>query len=249
MLRIHFLPEDLSRTHVVSTSDALWETLLSFQLSHSGDGRLVFDSWRRQVWARAPRSAEAVLLPLSRPRGPSADLLTPAASTLGLDAGLEAVRATPMRLIRQDLHKLAAHDRLPAWTRRLADGEPRLLAGVAGAMRAWHEAAVAPYQDHIDRSLDADRALRLRDARLGGPDRVLAGLPPPLAWRPPTLGQQRRTVRRLRPRTGLRRAQPVRWSHALCPSWTMAGHEQRHPTLDRGRPGPVTPLGRRVPVR
>jgi DNA-binding transcriptional ArsR family regulator len=187
MLRIHFLPEDLSRTHVVSTSDALWETLLSFQLSHSGDGRLVFDSWRRQVRARAPRSAEAVLLPLSRPRGPSADLLTPAASTLGLDAGLEAVRATPMRLIRQDLHKLAAHDRLPAWTRRLADGEPRLLAGVAGAMRAWHEAAVAPYQDHIDRSLDADRALRLRDARLGGPDRVLAGLPPPLAWRPPTL--------------------------------------------------------------
>ncbi|WP_281893543.1 ArsR/SmtB family transcription factor [Phytohabitans aurantiacus] len=187
MLRIHFLPEDLSRTHVVSTSDPLWETLLSLQLSHSGDGRLVFGGWRRQVRSRTCRSVEAVLLPLSPPRGPSADLLTPAASTLGLEAGLEAVRATPLRLIRQDLHQLAAHHRLPAWTSLLADGEPRLLAVVAGALRAWHQAAVAPYQDHIDRRLDADRALRLRDARLGGPERVLAGLPPPLSWRPPTL--------------------------------------------------------------
>ncbi|MEJ3748573.1 winged helix-turn-helix domain-containing protein [Actinomycetes bacterium KLBMP 9797] len=187
MLRIHFHREDLARTHVASTSDALWETMLSHQLSHTTDGRLVYRGWRRRTRARAPRTAEATLLSLSQPRGDSADLLTPLTGTLGLDAGLESLRATPAGRIRRDLAHLATRSRLPGWTRRLADGDPDALDHVAGAMRDWHAATVAPYQEQIDRCLDADRAIRARDALLGGPERVLAGLPPPLRWEPPVL--------------------------------------------------------------
>ncbi|MDQ7904360.1 hypothetical protein RB614_07470 [Phytohabitans sp. ZYX-F-186] len=177
MLRIHFLPEDLSRTHVAANPDALWETVLSLQLLHNGDGRLVFDPWRREVRDRAPRSAREILLPLSPPRGDFADLLTPTTGTLGLEAGLEAVRATPRRLIRRDLTHLAARHRLPSWSGRLADGEALALGHVAAALRDWHEVAVRPYQDQMNAYLDADRAVRTRDARLGGPERILAGLP------------------------------------------------------------------------
>jgi DNA-binding transcriptional ArsR family regulator len=187
VLRIHFLPEDLSRTHVAANPDALWETILSLQLLHNNDGRLVFDHWRRHVRPRVPRSAQAILLTLSPPRGDFADLLTPATGTLGLEAGLETVRCTPRRLIRRDLEHLAACHQLPSWSRRLADAEPQAVNHVANALRAWHDTAVLPHQDQINTHLDADRAIRIRDARLGGPERVLAGLPPPLSWQPPVL--------------------------------------------------------------
>jgi DNA-binding transcriptional ArsR family regulator len=187
MLRIHFLPEDLSRTHVATTPDLLWETVLSLQLLHNGEGHLVFQSWRCRVRAQASRAGEAILLSLCQPRGDFADLLTPAAGTLGLEAGLEAVRSTPKRLIRRDLEHLSARTRLPAWTGRLADGDPQALHHLTGALHGWQGIAVAPYQEQIDRILDPDRALRQRDAQLGGPERLLAGLPPPLRWEPPVL--------------------------------------------------------------
>jgi DNA-binding transcriptional ArsR family regulator len=187
MLRIHFLPEDLSRTHVAADVDVLWETVLSLQLLHRSDGRLMFHQWRREVRPRISRAAQAILLSLSPPRGDFADLLTPAVGTLGLEPGLEAVRSTPRRLIRRDVQHLAAHHRLPSWSRDLAEGDAQTLNQVANAMRAWHDAVVAPYRNQISVHLDADRAIRLRDARLGGPERVLAGLPPPLTWQPPVL--------------------------------------------------------------
>jgi DNA-binding transcriptional ArsR family regulator len=187
VLRIHFLPEDLARTHVATNPDALWETVLSLQLLHKNDGRLVFHHWRRRVRAKPLRAAQEILLPLSPPHGDFADLLTPVTGTLGLDAGLEAVRSTARRVTRRDLEHLAAHHQLPAWTSRLADGDARTLSHVADALRAWHDAAVLPYQDQMTPYLDADRAIRTRDARLGGAERVLAGLPPPLSWQPPVL--------------------------------------------------------------
>lgn len=188
MLRIHFLPEDLPRTHVAATADPLWEAVLGLQLLHNGEGRLIFQGWRRHVRSRpSRRAAEATLLSLCQPRGAIADLLTPATGVLGLEAGLDAVRSTPRRRIHRDLVHLAAHGRLPSWTRRLADGDRQALDHVAAALRSWHGLATAPYQDRIDRLLDLDRAVRLRDARLGGPERMLAGLPALLRWEPPVL--------------------------------------------------------------
>lgn len=187
MLRIHFSPEDLSRTHVAADLDPLWETVLSLQLLHNVEGRLMFDRWRRHVRPRVPRAPEAILLSLSPPRGDFADLLTPAAGVLGLETGLDSLRGTSICRIRRDLEQLAVARRLPGWCRRLADGDIQALEHVADAMRSWYDTAVAPYRDHIDIHFDADRAVRLRDAQVGGPERVLAGLPPPLSWQPPVL--------------------------------------------------------------
>jgi DNA-binding transcriptional ArsR family regulator len=102
-------------------------------------------------------------------------------------AGLEAVRATPVRQIHRDLAGLAARTRLPTWTQRLADGDRCALDQVARALHAWHDVAVRPFQEPINAIVDADCAIRARDGRLGGPERILAGLPPPLYWEPPVL--------------------------------------------------------------
>ncbi|GGL09968.1 ArsR/SmtB family transcription factor [Mangrovihabitans endophyticus] len=186
MLRIHFTPEDLSRTHVAVRADPLWDAVLSLQMLHNGEGQLLFQAWRHQVRARPSRADEAILLSLCQPRGAIADLLTPAAGALGLEAGLDAVRSTPISRIRRDLTHLSGRSRLPSWTRLLAAGDVRALDRLAGALRSWHRVGAAPYQPEIDRALDADRAVRLRDAQVGGPERLLAGLPG-VRWERPML--------------------------------------------------------------
>jgi DNA-binding transcriptional ArsR family regulator len=187
MLRIHFRPEDLARTHVAVNMDELWETVLSLQLLHSGTARLIFQGWRDAVRGRMPHAAHGILLSLVAPVGDFPDFLTPATGTLGLATALESVKCTPRSQIRRDLSHVAAARHLPQWCRGLADGDVQTLDRVAGALRAWHTAAVAPDRERIEAALGKDRALRLRDARLGGPDRLLAGLPPPLQWQPPVL--------------------------------------------------------------
>jgi DNA-binding transcriptional ArsR family regulator len=58
---------------------------------------------------------------------------------------------------------------------------------VADALRTWHDVAVRPFGDQMAVHFDADLATRTRDSRFGGPERVLANLPPPLSWQPPVL--------------------------------------------------------------
>jgi DNA-binding transcriptional ArsR family regulator len=187
MLRIHFLPEDLARTHVVVNPDPLWETVLSLQCLLNGDGRLVFRKWRQRLHGRLPEGVEQLLLPLSPPLGSFADFLTPAAGALGLEAGLESVLSTPRRLIRKDLDTLSQRRPLPGWTRALGDGDTDTLRQVARAMRAWYDTGVAPYLSQIRAHVDADTVVRSRLLRHGGIESVLADLPAPLRWQPPVL--------------------------------------------------------------
>src|SRR3569833_430143 len=150
MLRIHFLPEDLARTHVAVNSDPLWETVLSLQDFFNGDGQLVFRKWRQRLRGRVPEVVEEVLLTLSPPLGSFADFLTPASGVLGLEEGLDSVLSSPRGLLRNDLSTLAESNRLPGWTRALADGDADTLRQVTRALRAWHDLAVTPYVDERD---------------------------------------------------------------------------------------------------
>lgn len=187
MLRIHFLPEDLARTHVVVNSDPLWETVLSLQDFFNGDGQLVFRKWRQRLRGRVPKVVEEVLLTLSPPLGSFADFLTPASGVLGLEEGLDSVLSSPRSLIRNDLSTLSENNRLPGWARALADGDVDTLRQVTRSLRAWHDLAVAPYGSQIRAHVDADTAVRSRLLRQGGIERVLADLPAPLRWQPPVL--------------------------------------------------------------
>ncbi|MFE0380846.1 hypothetical protein ACFW1M_35980 [Streptomyces inhibens] len=83
----------LARTYVVDRPDPLSEVLLSLHLLQRRDGVGVFARWRRRMLSRLDEPAHAQLT-RAPPHGYSPDLLTPAASALGLEQGLQRLAAT-----------------------------------------------------------------------------------------------------------------------------------------------------------
>lgn len=202
MLRVHFSGVDLSRVRLAARPDALWETVLSFHRLRDRRGAKVFGEWRRESRTRL-NGETRVLASVVPTRGYFPDFLTPREGLCGIDAGLEAVRATAPERLRAELALLAAShrqsDRTAAQNRAASTQQRRhaaplaggrsseALGRLAGALRGYHRAAVEPYWPHIQARIEADRAARGRALLDGGADELLASLPPMLRWRPPVL--------------------------------------------------------------
>ncbi|EDY47810.1 conserved hypothetical protein [Streptomyces clavuligerus] len=189
-MRVYFTSDDLARVRVAVAPDPLWEISNSFQTLASGrDGAPAFSAWRRQTLHRLPPLCTALgtLLP---PRGYSPDFLTPdPRGSFDLESRLDTVLSVPRAWLRADMSRLAAGSGvpLPAWGRALADGEPGALRRLAATLRAYHQHALAPIWAQVRAQVDADRAVRARDALEGGTEGLLKGFTPVLRWRPPVL--------------------------------------------------------------
>src|SRR4051794_14599503 len=107
MLRFYFTSEDLTRVRVATEPHALWEIAVSLHRFQTREGRWAYAPWFRSAHAslrRAglERTVRTFLLPLFPRAGYFPDFLTPPEGTQGLDAGLEAVLATPDdRVVRE----------------------------------------------------------------------------------------------------------------------------------------------------
>ncbi|MFF2325820.1 MULTISPECIES: helix-turn-helix domain-containing protein [unclassified Streptomyces] len=186
MLRIHMTGVDLSKVRMATRPDALWETVLSFHRLRDRRGSTVFGKWRTETRLRLPGEVR-LLAALIPPRGYFPDFLTPSregGEPYGIDAGIEALRATPLRRVDAELALLGAERREAG---RIPDDPAELLTRLDGALRAYHRAAIEPYWPHIRASVEADRAFRGRALLDGGADELLASLPPMIRWRPPVL--------------------------------------------------------------
>ncbi|MEU2430361.1 helix-turn-helix domain-containing protein [Streptomyces sp. NPDC007861] len=189
MLRIHFTGEDLAKVRTAARPDALWETILSFHRLRDRRGATVYGEWRSETRARL-NGETRLLAALVPPRGYFPDFLTPPEGLHGLDEGLEAVRATPVRRLREELALLASdrpHTGLPARLAGLEDGAAEPMSRLVGALRGYHRAAVEPYWPQTQAAVEADRAARGRALLDGGAGELLASLPPMLRWRAPVL--------------------------------------------------------------
>ncbi|MCK2215737.1 winged helix-turn-helix domain-containing protein [Actinomadura sp. ATCC 31491] len=191
-LRIHFTADDLARVTLADRPDPLWEVIFTRFRFRDRVRPLAFRPWFAALHAEPARTARmrrgARLLDELAPSGPYfPDFLTPYEGTHGLDHGLEALLATPKRRLAAELGRLARHRRPPGWARPLAEGDPGVLAGLAAALRDYHAAALAPFQQAVDAAVAADRDRRARDVLGGGVEALLAGLGPPMRWRPPVL--------------------------------------------------------------
>ncbi|MET7717861.1 winged helix-turn-helix domain-containing protein [Streptomyces sp. NPDC005407] len=190
MLRIHFTGDDLARVRMAVRPDELWETILSFHRLRERRRALVFGEWRSETRARL-NGETRLLAPMVPPQGYFPDFLTPPEGGSGLDAGLEALRATPPGRLHSEL-ALAAAGRggaavLPGRLAALAEGDPEPLARLVGVLRSYYRAAIEPYWPHIQARVEADRAVRGRALLDGGAGELLASLPPVLRWRAPVL--------------------------------------------------------------
>ncbi|AXU14925.1 ArsR/SmtB family transcription factor [Streptomyces clavuligerus] len=212
MLRIHFTGDDLARVRMAVKPDALWETILSFHRLRERRRAQMFGEWRSE--ARARLNGETSLLSaLVPPRGYFPDFLTPPGAGGGLEAGLEAIRATAPERLRAELDLVSAGRNTgsaPAESgpdrggeragrlARLAGGAPGALARLVSVLRGYHRAAVEPYWGHVQARVEADRAVRGRALLDGGAAELLGTLPPVLRWRAPVLEADYPVERELR---------------------------------------------------
>ncbi|MEV4760821.1 winged helix-turn-helix domain-containing protein [Micromonospora sp. NPDC049559] len=186
MIRIHFTEGDLVRFRLASGPDPMWETLLSLHLLQDRTGGPAFQRWRQAVRRRLSPKVRP-LLELTPPYGYSPDFLTPTDGAEGLDAGIEALLATPRRRLRTDLRHFAAYRPVSSWTRSLADGERESLRLLATTVREYHRVAVAPYWTRIQAATGAERVASTRMMATAGIEGMIRSLHPDLRWRPPVL--------------------------------------------------------------
>jgi DNA-binding transcriptional ArsR family regulator len=182
MLRIHFTGEDLAKTRIPTSPDPLWETVLSWHMLRVRSTDPLLQPWKRQVLAGlrpgAPARAEvAPLLTVNPPLGYFPDLLTPAESEEGLEAGVRAVLSQPKSRLRLEIGKLSeVHGGLDADTIDLAEGRTPAVERLGQALRQYHRHAIAPIADRIQVAFDADRTLRAQAFLKGGIAAVLTSL-------------------------------------------------------------------------
>ncbi|QFR01094.1 winged helix-turn-helix transcriptional regulator [Streptomyces phaeolivaceus] len=190
MLRFHFTAEDLTKVRVATEPHALWEIAVSLHRFQTREGRWAYAPWFRtaRVALREAGLEQAVrtfLLPLFPRAGYFPDFLTPPEGVQGLDAGLDAVLAVPRERVVREVDMLGRTVGAPAWTRRLT--EPDLREQLVSALRAYHRAAIAPHEEHIQERLHAERARHAHTLFQSGTEGLLGGLGPTIRWRSPVL--------------------------------------------------------------
>ncbi|MFJ7073020.1 winged helix-turn-helix domain-containing protein [Streptomyces sp. NPDC098781] len=186
-VRIHFTDDDLAQIRLAQAPDPMWEALLSMHMLQTDTGSAVFGGWRRRVRRELPRAVRP-LLRMAPPVGYSADFLTPAAGSGGLDAGIGALLSTPRQRLRGDLVELSrAGRRLPPWARSLADGDKEAVGHLARVFRAYFTAALAPWWGRVRTRFGAERGAHGRYLADGDLGTLLGALHPGLVWRRPVL--------------------------------------------------------------
>ncbi|RKN23597.1 ArsR family transcriptional regulator [Micromonospora musae] len=186
MLKIYFSGEDVLRTRVAPAADPVWELVLSLHLLRGRGRDPLMATWRRTV-ARGLRQETAfaqlrLLFALNPPTGYFPDFLTPYASVDGFEAGLEAVRSTPIPLLRRDLAVLAGENPLPSSASALARGEPEVLRALTDSMERYRSVAISPYWGRIQAAVEADRTRRARALLDRGVEGLLSSLRPSMRW-------------------------------------------------------------------
>lgn len=190
MLRIHFTELDLARTRLAAAPDPLWELASSLHRFQTRRGRWAYAQWHR---AAVPRLRERELGGIVRrlliPACPRAsyfpDFLTPREGSEGLDAGLDAVLATPRQRVLRELSRVEPVGVDQPSLLRLADAEERGM--LVKALRAYHEAVIEPYSECMQDLIDGERVVRARALLEGGIDGLLRSFAPEMRWRPPVL--------------------------------------------------------------
>jgi hypothetical protein len=184
MLRIHFTTADLARTRVAIRPDPLWETALSMHILRSRDTDPLLEGWKLSS-AKLIRSTDGLMarmaLPfaLNPPMRYFPDFLTPSAGRDGIDAGLQAVLATPTLQLKTEIARLRGSGPADATVvDDIARGRPQALTSLGAALRKYYDTILAPHWTHVGAAVEADRALRGRQMLDEGPATVLNDLAP-----------------------------------------------------------------------
>jgi DNA-binding transcriptional ArsR family regulator len=162
------------------------EALMSLQLLRRNDQQSRFGVWRQGLRGRVPASIRPIwdLVPSS---GWIPDFLTPYHDAMTPESYLEAIRATPGRLITADLNKIAAAHRLPGWVSGLTHPDPDALHAVTRALATHHDIAIASHADRMQTAHDTERTRIAATWIRHGVEAILNRLHPQARWQAPVL--------------------------------------------------------------
>ncbi|WIY03843.1 helix-turn-helix domain-containing protein [Amycolatopsis mongoliensis] len=190
LLRIHFTSEDQGRVRLATSTDWMWEVVLSLHLLQPGEPDPVFDPWRRRLAVSLSPELKAAVdfLKVIDPKASYfPDFLTPATETGDVADGINAVRCTPRVQFSVQLAELARTRALPPRVRLLAIGDKDEVAHVCRTLRTYYDAAIAPFRQLIDLRLAEVRHEYAHIAAGRGSEALLRSLGPGYDWQPPLL--------------------------------------------------------------
>ncbi|HTJ37637.1 MAG TPA: ArsR family transcriptional regulator [Dactylosporangium sp.] len=166
----------------------LWETVASLWALRQPGRHAIHLPWikvarplaRRRDLAGAVELIEAFV----RPHAWLPDFLTPppASPLQDIDEELATVLATPHDEVRRDILVTAQSRPLAPLARAVADDPAAMLPRLAGAVRAWHDAAILPHWPRMRALLEADIAYRARQLAGGGARQLFDNLHPAARW-------------------------------------------------------------------
>ncbi|MBM2621667.1 winged helix-turn-helix transcriptional regulator [Actinoplanes sp. LDG1-06] len=184
MIRIEIDEPTLSRTRIAISP--LAEVFCSLALLQRNPEAV---PWPYEGWARRARAmTESVSLYLSLP-SVSPDFLCPPPVTAmpTIDEQLEQVRATPAEVIEFEIAKHYPDGDVLPGLRPFLDDRQAALDRLTDGVRAYWDAAIAPYWPGMRAALDEEVLLRARALAADGPDALLSQLHERVRWERPVL--------------------------------------------------------------
>jgi DNA-binding transcriptional ArsR family regulator len=185
VVRVNFTAGDLARTRFSAAPAPLMETglaMVALRRAGVAHRRAHTRPWLREARQAFPSAARPLfdLLPPSPPWPAFFD-----STATDLDEALDFVRATPRSLLRSEMdHVLTNRPGRPSsLLRGLANGDREALEVVVRALRALHDAVVAPRWDSVLSSFYGDIARRMPVLAAGGHEVMFETLHEQLHWR------------------------------------------------------------------
>ncbi|MEU7780274.1 ArsR/SmtB family transcription factor [Micromonospora parva] len=135
----------------------------------------------------AAQAATAILRHLLPGQGRLPDFVTPFAGLESVEAGLEAIRATPARRVRAEVTMAYEDTPVSPLRRRFAAADPEVLDLFGGAVRAWFDAVLEPHWAELTSAYRQQVAAASQRLAQHGLARLFSGLHPGIRWREPVL--------------------------------------------------------------
>lgn len=191
MLRLRLRPADLGRVFFSDRPHPVGTTVLASQALRGSTvaptAPALLDRAAEVARVGAVRAASAALRHLLPARGRLPDFLTPFDGLDSLDAGVDAIRATPVARVRSEV--AGAYADLPGTPlrRRFAAADPEVFDLLVRATRTYYEGVLAPHWPALALAHRHQVAIAAQRYATSGLDGLLRGLHPAIRWRPPVL--------------------------------------------------------------
>ncbi|MEU4776859.1 helix-turn-helix transcriptional regulator [Micromonospora sp. NPDC023633] len=189
MLRLRLGPADLCRVRFADRLHPVGTAMLACQALYDAEAARTAPGPAAGAAAATGRvrSAASVLRHLLPARGRLPDFLTPMDGLESVAAGLEAIRAVPVRRVRAEVSAAYAHLAETPLRRRFAEADGETMGLFGRALGTWHDAVLAPHWADLTDVHRYQVAEATGHLAAHGLDGLLNALHPAIRWEAPTL--------------------------------------------------------------